>query len=151
MNGETPYWIAPAMTTGLDTTLGLKVTEVLPDLVIVRCELGPQHLQPFGIVHGGLYATLVESAASIAANNWLGPPRSAAGISNQTDLYRSISAGTVTAVATPVHRGRQQQVWQVNISSVDGKLLARGQLRLLNDGDPHLKEAGQQPPTESRP
>ncbi len=136
------------MTTGLDTTLGLVVTEVSPDLVVLRCELGPQHLEPFGIVHGGLYATLVESAASIAANNWLGPPRTAAGISNQTDLYRSISAGTITAVATPVYRGRQQQVWQVNISSADGKLLARGQLRLLNDSDPHLTEPGQQATTE---
>ena len=92
-------------------------------------------MQPHGIVHGGTYATLIETAASTAASVWAmaNGMRGAVGVSNTTDFYRSHRAGPITADATPVHRGRTQQVWQVEITRVDdGKLLARGQVRLQN-------------------
>ena len=59
------------------------------------------------------------------------------GVSNQTDFYRAVTEGTLTAVATPVHRGRSQQVWRVDITDESGRLVAQGQVRLQNLTDPH--------------
>ncbi len=109
--------------------------ELSPDHSRVRLEIDARHAQPHGIVHGGTYATLIETAASTAASVWAmaNGMRAAVGVSNTTDFYRSHRTGPVVADATPVHRGRTQQVWQVEITRVDdGKLLARGQVRLQN-------------------
>jgi uncharacterized protein (TIGR00369 family) len=54
------------------------------------------------------------------------------GVSNQTDFLRSAREGVLTATATPIHQGRLQQLWQVNITDADERLIARGQVRLQN-------------------
>ena len=53
-------------------------------------------------------------------------------MSNQTDFLRAVRDGELTAVGTPVHRGRSQQLWQVEITDADDRLVARGQVRLQN-------------------
>jgi len=61
----------------------------------------------------------------------------AVGVSNATDFYRSHRTGKIRATATPIHRGRTQQVWQVDVTrDEDEALLARGQVRLQNLADP---------------
>jgi acyl-coenzyme A thioesterase PaaI-like protein len=55
------------------------------------------------------------------------------GVSNQTDFLRSTRDGVLLGSATPIHRGRTQQLWQVTVTrQEDGKLVARGQVRLQN-------------------
>ncbi len=65
-----------------------------------------------------------------------GSPSTAAapwsGVNNNTDFLRAISSGTVTAVSTPIHRGRRQQLWLITITDENDKLVARGQVRLQN-------------------
>ncbi len=125
----------PDLHTGLDALLGTAVEDLTPDHSRIRLEIDERHRQPYGIVHGGTYATLIETAASTAAAVWAmaNGMRGAVGVSNTTDFYRSHREGPITADATPIHRGRTQQVWQVEITRVDdGKLLARGQVRLQN-------------------
>ena len=120
---------------GLDELLGVSIEELDPDHCKLRLEVDDRHHQPYGITHGGLYCVVVESAASTAAALWAmtNDMRGAVGVSNTTDFYRSHRTGPITADATPVHRGRTQQVWQVEITrEADGKLLARGQVRLQN-------------------
>ena len=60
------------------------------------------------------------------------PGHAWSGVSNQTDFLRAVRDGELTAVGTPVHRGRSQQLWQVEITDADERLVARGQVRLQN-------------------
>ena len=81
---------------------------------------------------------MVETAASIAAALWIGDRGKVVGVSNQTDFLRAVSEGELTAVATPIHRGRLQQLWSVEIHDEDERLIARGQVRLQNIASDHL-------------
>ncbi len=121
--------------TGLDKHLGTVIEELSPDHCRISLDVDDRHHQPYGIIHGGTYCAVVEAAASTAGALWAmsNGMRGAVGVSNTTDFYRSHRDGPITADATPIHRGRSQQVWQVEVSRVeDGKLLARGQVRLHN-------------------
>jgi uncharacterized protein (TIGR00369 family) len=93
-----------------------------------------EHHQPFGVVHGGFYAMVVEGLASYGACAAVADRGMyAVGVSNTTDFLRPVTAGEVEAVAEPIWQGRTQQLWQVMIRRTgDGKLVARGQLRLQN-------------------
>lgn len=112
---------------------GLHLTEVSGHLVTGTLELGPQHHTPWGVVHGGVYTTAVESAASVGASTAVAERgQIAVGVHNSTDFLRSTQAATATVRATPVHQGRTQQLWDVTITDQDGNQLARGSLRLHN-------------------
>ncbi len=117
-----------------DNELGLVFTELTPDGAQARLEVQPKLLQPMGIVHGGVYCSMVESMASVAAWAWISANGggSVVGVNNNTDFLRAIGSGTVYGTATPVHRGRRQQLWSVTITDVDERMVARGQVRLQN-------------------
>jgi 1,4-dihydroxy-2-naphthoyl-CoA hydrolase len=117
-----------------DNELGLVFTELSPDRARAHLEVQPKLLQPMGIVHGGVYCSMVESMASTAAYTWLNANGggSVVGVNNNTDFLRAIGSGTVHGSATPVHRGRRQQLWLVTITDADDRLVARGQVRLQN-------------------
>src|SRR5215207_1620902 len=114
---------------GFDSELGLKYIDVTPDGG--RAKL----LQPWGIVHGGVYCSIIESLASVSAAVWFaekGEGGTVVGVNNNTDFLRAISSGTVTAVSTPIHRGRRQQLWLIEVTDDDDRVVARGQVRLQN-------------------
>ncbi len=122
---------------GLDGVLGLEVVEAGPDRIVATMEITESHHQPFGIVHGGVYCAIGESVASMSGFFWLqetgiGGGTAVGGVNNNTDFLRSVSSGTVTATSTPIHRGRRQQLWAVDMVDQDGTLLARTQVRLQN-------------------
>jgi len=93
-----------------------------------------RHHQPWGLVHGGLYTTAIESFATTGAYQAVkNQGQQAVGVSNSTDFLRPHRSGRLSVVATPIHQGRTQQLWQVQITRPeDGKLVARGQVRLQN-------------------
>ena len=118
---------------GYDAVLGLELQDIGPDRVTARLEVQPHLHQPYGIVHGGVYCSVIESAASVGAAFWYGDRGKVVGVMNHTNFLRAAGPGTrVTAIATPIHRGRLQQLWQVEISDADGRQLARGEVRLQN-------------------
>jgi uncharacterized protein (TIGR00369 family) len=117
---------------GFTGLLGLRIVELGPDRAVLRWTAGPHLHQPYGILHGGVYCGAVETAASYGAARWYGERGNVVGVSNQTDFLRAVREGELTATATPVHRGRLQQLWQVEIHDDDGRLVARGQVRLQN-------------------
>jgi 1,4-dihydroxy-2-naphthoyl-CoA hydrolase len=126
----------PRLTAGLAGHLGIEFTELSPDRAVLTLKIQPELHQPHGIVHGGIYCTLVETAASTGATVWLGERGHVVGVSNQTDFLRAIREGLLTATATPLHRGHLQQLWVVEIVDESGRLAARGQVRLQNITDP---------------
>jgi 1,4-dihydroxy-2-naphthoyl-CoA hydrolase len=112
---------------------GLVIDTVSGSRVTGHLELGPQHHTPWGVVHGGVYTTAVESAASIGASAAVRDRgQFAVGVHNATDFLRSAQSGRATVVAEPLHQGRVQQLWLVRISAADERELARGQVRLQN-------------------
>ena len=114
---------------------GIDITEVTPDLCVGKIEIDERHRQPYGIVHGGVYCTLAETIASTGAAFWAITQgmAGAVGVTNKTDFLRATTEGVLTARATPIHRGRTQQLWQVEITrEADGKLAAQAQVRLHN-------------------
>src|SRR3954463_13165744 len=119
---------------GFDSELGLKYIDVTPDGGRARLEINDKLLQPWGIVHGGVYCSIIESVASISGQIWLHEHGGGkvVGVNNNTDFLRAVSSGAVTAVSTPVHRGRLQQLWLTTITDDHGRLVARGQVRLQN-------------------
>jgi 1,4-dihydroxy-2-naphthoyl-CoA hydrolase len=113
---------------------GLQFEAVSGTKVVGWIELGPQHHTPWGVVHGGVYTTAVESAASVGASAAVRDRgQFAVGVHNGTDFLRSATVGRADVVAEPLQQGRVQQLWLVRITRAeDGKELARGQLRLQN-------------------
>ena len=120
---------------GFDEEIGLTFLEVTPNGAKAQVLISDKHLQPHGIVHGGVYCAIVESVASVSAAVWLqsvGGGNKVVGVNNNTDFLRAITAGMVTAVASPIHHGRRQQLWLVTITDTNDKMVARGQVRLQN-------------------
>ncbi len=112
---------------------GLNVDEADGSHVTGWIDLGPEHHQPLGIVHGGVYASAIESAASIgAALATRERGLTAVGVNNNTNFLRSMSAGRVRVDARPLHQGATQQLWEVRITDERDRLVAMGQVRLQN-------------------
>jgi 1,4-dihydroxy-2-naphthoyl-CoA hydrolase len=118
--------------TGLNKTLGFTLDEATADRVVLSWTVGPQHLQPYGIVHGGVHCSAVEASASIGAALWFGERGKVVGAANHTNFLRAAREGRLVATATPIHRGRSQQLWQVEVTDADLRLIARGEVRLQN-------------------
>jgi uncharacterized protein (TIGR00369 family) len=109
--------------TAFDALIGLEITEVSGDVARGRIEVHEEILQPFGVVHGGVYASIAESLAS--RGTMAGVVRDGAmvlGLSNSTSFLRPVSEGTIEIVARPLHRGKTTWVWDVEASDAEGRL-----------------------------
>jgi 1,4-dihydroxy-2-naphthoyl-CoA hydrolase len=115
--------------------VGLQITEVGPDRVVGSLEIRPQLLQPYGILHGGVLCSIVETVGSVGAAAWFGDRGNVVGVSNTTDFIRATRSGTLDVVGTPIHRGRTSQLWVMEITDAGQRLIARGQLRVANVAD----------------
>jgi uncharacterized protein (TIGR00369 family) len=108
-----------------DALIGLRVVESGPERVRAEVDVRDELKQHMGLVHGGVFASIAESIASMATAMAVLPEgRSAQGLSNQTSFLRPITTGTIHAEARRRHRGRTTWVWEVDISDDDGRLCA---------------------------
>jgi 1,4-dihydroxy-2-naphthoyl-CoA hydrolase len=116
---------------------GLHFEEVSAERVTGWIDVGPEHHQPNGIVHGGVYTSAVEQAASFGAGFAAPEGKTVVGVHNSTNFIRAISEGRVRVEGGPIQTGRTQQLWEIRITrESDGKLVAVGQVRLANV-EPH--------------
>ena len=124
-----------AGSTGWARAMGLRFVKATPDEVIVEWTVAEQHLQPYGIVHGGVHCGVVETVCSIGAGiaaRARGHQGGVVGLENHTSFIRAVRAGTtLRARALPVTRGRTTQVWEAKITDADDRLVAQGSVRLL--------------------
>lgn len=112
---------------------GLTVDEITARRVTGYLVLSAEHHTPWGIVHGGVYTTAIESAASIGASSAVRDQgQVAVGLTNTTHFLRAMTAGRVSVEAVALSQGRTQQLWQVNIADESGRLIAHGEVRLQN-------------------
>lgn len=115
-----------------DELIGTRVVEASGQRVVARLEVDERLHQPTGLVHGGVYATVVESVTSTGATLALEGAGGAVGLSNHTEFLRPVSSGELTFVAEPLHGGRSVQLWQVSVSDEEGRAVAHGTVRLFN-------------------
>jgi 1,4-dihydroxy-2-naphthoyl-CoA hydrolase len=111
-----------------------RILELTGTRVRARLSLNEDHHQPFGRVHGGVYAIAVEGVASAGACAAVAEQGMyAVGTNNNTDFLRPVSVAEVEVLAEATFQGRTQQLWEVSITRLDdAKLVARGRLRLQN-------------------
>lgn len=113
--------------------MGVTITRATQDEVRAELTVGREHLQGYGIVHGGVHCGLIESLASIgAALVALPRKQSVVGLENNTSFVRAVRAGAkLHAISTPVTRGRRTQVWEARVLDDQERLVATGRVRLL--------------------
>ena len=109
----------------LDSHLGFEIIEVKEDSARAQVPVTNRTLQPYGLVHGGVYAAMAESLASQAtAHAVYEQGNVAVGLSNHTSFMRPVLDGYVNADARRVHRGSTTWIWEVELSDDQGRLCA---------------------------
>jgi 1,4-dihydroxy-2-naphthoyl-CoA hydrolase len=108
-----------------DRHYGLEVEEATDDVVRGRVPIGEHLLQPVGLVHGGVHASIAEALASLGTNVGVVPEgKIGLGQSNHSSFLRPVSKGTIHGLARRRHRGRTTWVWDVELTDDDGRLCA---------------------------
>ena len=111
--------------TGFAEHIGVEWIDLDPAAARARVSVQPHHLQPFGIVHGGVYASLAESLCSAATYTAVTDEDMVAmGQGNSATFLRPVASGTINASAVARHRGRTTWVWDVELSDDEGELCA---------------------------
>ena len=111
--------------TGFAEEIGIEWIDFDPEGAHARIEIEPRHLQPSGVVHGGVYASLAESISSASTHGAVRDDGMVAfGQANSTTFLRPISSGHINAAATPRQRGRTIWVWDVELTDDDGRVCA---------------------------
>lgn len=108
---------------GLTERLGIRIEEATAERVVAAMPVTPDHHQPFGYLHGGASVVLAETAASVGAHLRAPAGHTAFGMEINANHLRAVRAGTVRAVAVPLHTGRTSQVWSVEIRDDAGHLV----------------------------
>ena len=122
LNGELPY--AP-----IGKTMDFIFVEVGEGRVVFQGTPGPAYLNPMGGIHGGWYATLLDSALGCAVHTMLPPGRGYTTAELGINLVRAINpqkAPRVRAIGTVVHCGRQLATAEARLVGPDGTLYAHG-------------------------
>jgi uncharacterized protein (TIGR00369 family) len=125
-----PDWIPSDQSSPLDEKLGIRITDFDPDRIVATMPVEGNE-QPYGLLHGGATCALVETVGSWAAALNAGPERRAVGVELNASYLRAATSGTVTAVATPVRRGRTLSTFLVEVTGDDGRVTATARLTCM--------------------
>src|SRR5215469_8794311 len=117
---------------GWSAAMGMHFIRATKEVVEAELIIGPDHLQAYGVVHGGVHSGVVETVASVgAALSALEQGSSVVGVENHTSFLLAVREGKLHATARPLMRGKRTQVWEANITDDAGRLVATGRVRLI--------------------
>lgn len=112
--------------------MGLDIVTVTAEAVVIEWTVDDRHLQPYGIVHGGVHAGVVETACSLGAAAAAAPRgQIVMGIENHTSFLRAVRGGRLRATAKPIHIGQRAQLWETTIVDEEQRVIATGRVRLF--------------------
>ncbi|TAF67666.1 MAG: hotdog fold thioesterase [Cytophagales bacterium] len=104
--------------------LGIEITEVGDDYLVGRMPVEPRTHQPMGILHGGASVVLAETLGSVGSFLCLDSSKFyAVGLEINANHVRSVRNGYVYGRASLVHLGKTTHIWDIRITSEDGKLV----------------------------
>ena len=134
MTPAPPAWAPQGKISPLDDKLGIRIIDFDPDRLVATMPVEGNE-QPYGLLYGGATCALMETIGSWAAALSAGPDKQVLGIELNASYLRSATSGTVTAVCTPVRRGRTLMTFLIEISDDEGRPTASGRLTCLVKGD----------------
>lgn len=117
---------------GLMQLIDLRFVSISESEVVAELPVSAKHYQPMGIVHGGVYCSMVETVCSVGAHvhaSKLG--LMVVGVDNQTSFLKATRSGTLRAAARPLSVGRRTQLWEASIHDEKSRLVATGRVRLI--------------------
>ena len=113
------------------TLLDIEFIESGDDYMIAKMPVDHRVHQPIGIMHGGASCVLAETVGSTAANFAVDQTKHyCVGLSINTNHIRAIKSGFIYAKATPHHLGRSTQVWNIDITDENKKLISKTTLTM---------------------
>ncbi len=117
---------------GFNDSLGLRFTKATPDEFIAELDINDIHLQPYGLVHGGVYASMIETLCSTASaiTVW-GEGKNTVGLENTTAFLKAVRSGRLYGTARPLFLGRRSHVWEAEIHDDQKRLAATGRVRMM--------------------
>ncbi|MGY2064018.1 PaaI family thioesterase [Blastococcus sp. SYSU DS0619] len=130
MSTPPPAWLPDGMSSPLDDKLGVRITDYDPDRLVATMPVAGNE-QPFGLLHGGATCALVETIGSVAAALGAGPDKQVVGIELNASYLRAATSGTVTAVCTPVRRGRTLSTFLIEVTDDRGRPTATARLTCM--------------------
>jgi uncharacterized protein (TIGR00369 family) len=110
--------------------LGIRIIDFDPGRLVATMPVEGNE-QPFRLLHGGATCALMESIGSWAAMLGAGAGRQAVGIELNASYVQAATSGTVTAVCTPVRRGRTLATYRIHVTDERDRLTASGRLTCL--------------------
>lgn len=117
---------------GFNMAMGIRFIKAEENEFVAELVVGDHHLQPYGLVHGGVYAGMVETVCSTgAALHVFSEGKNAVGLENATSFLRAVRSGTLQCCAKPVLIGRRSHVWDAKIFDDRDRLVATGRVRLM--------------------
>jgi 1,4-dihydroxy-2-naphthoyl-CoA hydrolase len=117
---------------GYDTAMGIRLISATRDEVVAEYEVGPQHRQPYGIVHGGVHCGAIETVCSMGAGlDAMARGQAVVGVENHTSFVRAVRGGRIRVTARPITRGRRSQLWEATARDETGRIVSTGRVRLL--------------------
>jgi 1,4-dihydroxy-2-naphthoyl-CoA hydrolase len=125
-----PEWAPADSISPLDDKLGIRIVDYDPDRLVATMPVKGNE-QPYGLLHGGATCALMESVGSWAAALAVGPARQVVGIELNASYLRAATQGSVTAVCTPVRRGRTLATFLIEVTDDEGRPTATGRLTCL--------------------
>jgi 1,4-dihydroxy-2-naphthoyl-CoA hydrolase len=125
-----PDWFPASELSPLDDKLGIRITDYDPDRLVATMPVAGNE-QPFGLLHGGATCALMETIGSWAGALHAGPDKQVVGIELNASYLRGATSGVVTAVCTPVRRGRTLSTFLIQITDEEGRPTATGRLTCL--------------------
>jgi uncharacterized protein (TIGR00369 family) len=126
LSGELPY-------ASIAKTLDFLLVEVGPGTAVFQGSPGPSHLNPLGTVHGGWFATLLDSALGCAVHTMMPPGRGYTTADLSVKLVKALTPKVqrVRAIGTVVHCGRQLATAEARLVGPDGTLYAHASTACL--------------------
>ncbi|MGB1581071.1 MAG: hotdog fold thioesterase [Nevskiales bacterium] len=115
----------------MNAHLGIEVTSILDDALVGTMPVDHRTKQPYGILHGGASVVLAETLGSMAGGLCVDPDKHyVVGLDINANHLRSVTSGTVTGKASPIHIGRSTQVWNIEITDEQGRKVCISRLTL---------------------
>lgn len=127
MTTAPPAWLPADNLSPLDDKLGIRITDFDPDRLVATMPVAGNE-QPLGLLHGGASCALMETIGSLAGALHAGPGKPVVGIELNASYLRGATSGIVTAVCTPVRRGRTLSTFLIEITDENGLPTATGRL-----------------------
>ena len=111
--------------------IGLRIAELDFDRCRIDLDLAQRHLQPFGIVHGGVIATLIDTATFWAGFMRLPEDAGLVNVDLKLNYLKAVSRGQLRAEGTCLRAGRQLSYTEARVFDEAGELVAHGTSTLM--------------------